>query len=194
MPALAIGSAAARPMPERSRARDIPRGGRNLGTLAIFEPESAQRSDYELGSTAALLRMFVERSGCFTMTGLPRGLDADGGQAHQIQPLYFLQPDLSSGKQNSGGSSATPILGGLMGGSIRGIVANVTLRLVDARTMLTVAQAAGQARQADAAGVRWLHELTGAGGYANNPIGRVAALAYLDAYIKLIDQMGGLSR
>ena len=76
---------------------------------------------------------------------------------------------------------------------------NVTLSIVNARTTEEEALTEGYARKTDigfgggAAG-GWWGDFAAAGGsgYQNTEIGQVIVLAYLDAYTKLVTQLGGL--
>ena len=126
---------------------------------------------------------------------------------------YFLQPDIVSSNKNSGGNAIGGMLGGIGGGlfgrgagavlggiSVKKSEANVTLSVVDARTTEEKALIQGYARKSDLSfggGGGGLFgggtfAAAGGGGYQNTDIGQVIVLAYLDAYTKLVGQMGGL--
>jgi curli biogenesis system outer membrane secretion channel CsgG len=129
---------------------------------------------------------------------------------------YFLEPDIVSTNRNSGGGGAGAALGGaiggLFGGSAGSVIgglagginvkkgeANVTLSVVNARTTEEEALVEGYARKKDVSwgaggGAGWWGGFgaVGATGYQNTEIGQVIVLAYLDAYIKLVTQLGGL--
>jgi curli biogenesis system outer membrane secretion channel CsgG len=143
---------------------------------------------------------------------LQRGSNLGKGQVKAAD--YFLEPNIVSANRNSGGSNvgaAAGALGGLFGGGgafIGGLVgginvkkgeANVTLSVVNARTTEEEALVEGYARKKDVSwgvggGAGWWggFAAAGAGGYQNTEIGQVIVLAYLDAYIKLVTQLGGL--
>ncbi|MBW7835206.1 MAG: peptidoglycan-binding protein [Sphingomonadales bacterium] len=123
---------------------------------------------------------------------------------------YVLVPDLVSQNQNSGGNAFGGLLGGALGGGVLGGLAgginikkksaNVVLSITDIRSSEQLAAIEGQAKKSDlgwggGGGLFTGGALIagGASGYANTEIGQVIALAYLDAYTKLVDQMGGLS-
>ena len=121
---------------------------------------------------------------------------------------YYLEPDIVSSNRNSGGGGIGGALGGLMGGfggaiigglNIKKKEANVTLSIVNARTTEEEALTEGYARKTDigfggGAGGGWWGGFAAAGGsgYQNTEIGQVIVLAYLDAYTKLVTQLGGL--
>jgi curli biogenesis system outer membrane secretion channel CsgG len=126
---------------------------------------------------------------------------------------YFLQPDIVTANQNSGGSgvgAAAGALGGLFGGfghavgalaggiNVKKGEANVTLSLVNARTTEEEALTEGYFRKRDLSfavggGAGWWggFAAAGGGGYENTEIGQIIVLAYLDAYTKLVTQLGG---
>ena len=78
--------------------------------------------------------------------------------------------------------------------------ANVTLSIVNARTTEEEALTEGYARKTDVSwgaggggGNFWgTFGAAGGGGYQNTEIGQVIVLAYLDAYTKLVTQLGGM--
>lgn len=143
---------------------------------------------------------------------LQQGSNVGRGQVKTAD--YFLEPNIVTANRNSGGTNvgaAAGALGGLFGrgGSfVGGIVgginvkkgeANVTLSVVNARTTEEEALVEGYARKKDISwgaggGGGWWggFAAAGAGGYQNTEIGQVIVLAYLDAYIRLVTQLGGL--
>jgi curli biogenesis system outer membrane secretion channel CsgG len=127
---------------------------------------------------------------------------------------YFLEPDIVSANRNSGGGGigaaagafgglfggAGRVVGGLAGGiSVKKGEANVTLSVVNARTTEEEALVEGYFRKRDLSwagggGAGWWGGFGAAGatGYQNTEIGQIIVLAYLDAYTKLVTQLGGL--
>ena len=94
------------------------------------------------------------------------------------------------------GGTFGAIAGGL---NVRKKEANVTLSIVNARTTEEEALTEGYARKTDigfggGGGAGWWGGFAAAGGsgYQNTEIGQVIVLAYLDAYTKLVTQLGGL--
>jgi curli biogenesis system outer membrane secretion channel CsgG len=203
---------------------EIPQCTRNLGSIAIVEPDNQWWTAYGLGSPEAILRVFVQRSGCFTLVNRGRSMQsrnmeramADSGELQSGSNLgkgqvraadYFLQPDLVTSNSNSGGRGIGGALGGLIGGGFGAIAgglnvkkkeANVTLSVVNARTTEEMALVEGYKRKSDLSfgggGGGFFGAFAGAagGGYENTEIGQVIVLAYLDAYTKLVTQLGGL--
>jgi len=211
--------------------QEIPVCSRNLGTIAIVEPDKQWWREFNLGSPEAILKVFVQRSGCFSLVNRGRSMQsrameralADNGELQsgsnvgraQVRTAdYFLEPDIVSANRNSGGGGAGAALGsigGMFGGwgrTIGGLAgsinvkkgeANVTLSVVDARTTEEKALVEGYARKSDVSfgaggGVfsgGWFGGAAG-GGYQDTAIGQIIVLAYLDAYTKLVSQLGGL--
>ena len=118
---------------------------------------------------------------------------------------YSLIPDLVSKNANSGGKHIGGMLGGLVGhgvGAVAGGVnmksktADVVLTLTDLRSTEQVATEEGHAKKTDigwgGGGGGWMGGAFAAGGassYANTEIGQVITKAYLDAYIKLVNDV-----
>ena len=224
------GASSARKMQLNAQSQ-IPVCTRSLGTLAIVEPDNQWWREYNLGSPEAIIKIFVQQSRCFNLVNrgsamrsrsMERAL-ADNGELQagsnvgrgQVKTAdYFMQPDIVTANQNSGGGGAGAALGALgglfgHGGSFVGAVAGginvkkgeatVTLDLVNARTTEEMAMTQGYARKKDVSwgaggGAGWWGGFgaVGGGGYQNTEIGQVIVLAYLDAYIQLVTQLGGL--
>ncbi|HEY4545787.1 MAG TPA: penicillin-binding protein activator LpoB [Pedomonas sp.] len=219
----ALAQSSGRKAQEKGTA-EIPQCSRKLGTIAIVEPDDQWWRSYGLGSPEAILRVFVQKSGCFTLVNRGRSMQsrsmeralADSGELQEGSNLgkgqvraadYFLQPDLVTSNNDSGGNRIGGALGGLVGGAFGAIAgginmkkkeANVTLSIVNARTTEEEALVEGYARKRDigfaGGGAGFFGAFAGVAGsgYENTEIGQVIVLAYLDAYTKLVGQMGGL--
>src|SRR6185369_10432402 len=111
---------------------EIPVCTHRIGTLAIVPPDKEWWRELNLGSPEAIIKIFVQQSGCFTMVNrgramqsrameramaeqgeLQRGSNMGAGQVKAAD--YFLQPDIVSTNKNSGGGGAGAALGGLLG-------------------------------------------------------------------------------
>ncbi|MBC2669915.1 CsgG/HfaB family protein [Novosphingobium piscinae] len=206
--------------------QEIPKCTKRLGTIAIVEPDNQWWRELNLGSPEAILKVFVQQSGCFGLVNRGRAMQsrameramADAGELQAGSNLgkgqvkaadYYLEPDIVSSNKNSGGNRIGGLLGGLGGGlfgavaggiNIKKSEANVTLSIVNARTTEEEALTEGYARKSDlsfGAGGGGLFgggvfAAAGGGGYQDTAIGQVIVLAYLDAYTKLVTQLGGL--
>jgi curli biogenesis system outer membrane secretion channel CsgG len=211
---------------------EIPVCTHRIGTLALVPPDKEWWRELNLGSPEAIIKVFVQQSGCFTIVNRDRAMAsrnmeramAENGElqagsrmgAGQVKAAdYFLQPDIVSTNKNSGGGGAGAAIGGLLGhfgggwgavGALAGGInvkkgeANVTLSLVNARTTEEEALTEGYARKTDVSwgaggGAGWWGGFAAAGGYGyqNTEIGQIIVLAYLDAYKKMVQQLGGYS-
>ncbi len=211
----------------------IPVCSHRIGTLAIVPPDKEWWRELNLGSPEAIIKVFVQQSGCFSLVNRDRAMNsrameralAEQGElqrgsnmgAGQVKAAdYFLQPDIVSSNANSGGGGAGAAIGGILGhwgngwarsvGALAGGInvkkgeANVTLSLVNARTTEEEALTEGYARKTDigwgaGGGAGWWGGFASAGGYGyqNTEIGQIIVLAYLDAYKKMVTQLGGYS-
>lgn len=208
---------------------EIPRCTKRLGTVAIVEPDNQWWRELSLGSPEMIIKIFVQQSGCFGLVNRGRSMMsrnmeramADSGELQQGSNLgkgqvktadYFLQPDIVTTNNNSGGSAVGGVLGGvgrMFGGALGGAVlgglnikkkeANVTLSLVNARTTEEERMTQGYFRKSDigfgGGGTLWGSGGFGGaagGGYSNTDIGQVIVLAYLQAYTDLVRDLGGL--
>ena len=215
---------------QTNATQNIPRCAKPIGVLAIVEPETQWWRELNLGSPEAVIKVFVQQSGCFTIVNRGRSMAsrameramADSGELQKGSNLgkgqvkaadYFLEPNIVTANQNSGGGgvgAAAGALGGLFGGfghvvgglaggiNVKKGEANVTLSVVNARTTEEYV-VEGYSRKKDiswgaggAAGWWGGFAAAGASGYQNTEIGQVIVLAYHDAYTKLVGQLGGI--
>jgi curli biogenesis system outer membrane secretion channel CsgG len=124
---------------------------------------------------------------------------------------YVLIPDIVSQNSNAGGKNIGGVFGGLLGrgggmlgrgaGAVLGGVslksktADVVLTLTDVRSTEQVAVVKGHAKKTNvgwgaAGGAFWGgFAAAGASSYANTEIGQVVAMAYLDAFTKLVAEV-----
>lgn len=205
---------------------EIPVCSRNLGTVAVREPDNKWWEGLKLDSPEALIKVLVMRSGCFTVLdrgkgfemmqqeralaaggALQGGSNLGGGQVKAAD--YILVPDITSKNDNSGGTNVGGLLGGFMGGfagaivsgiSISSKTADVTLSLGNVRTSEMQAITEGHGDKTDVGfslgGGGFGGGVFGGAGvssYSGTAIGQVIILAYIDAYTKLVTQLGGLS-
>lgn len=205
----------------RSNAQPtMPRCSRPIGTLAVHEPPSGYDwwTSMHLESPAALIKVYVARSGCFTLVdrgaGLraaeqERALAASGeervgsniGKGQMKAADYVLIPDIANRNAHAGGTHIGGFLGRILphrlGSVVGGISmekksADVVLTLTDVRSTEQVALEQGHSDKTD---IGWSgggggffggFAAGGASSYANTEIGQVVAMAYLDAYTKMV--------
>jgi len=140
---------------------------------------------------------------------LQQGSNIGGGQI--LAADYVIVPDLVTQNANARGNNVGAALGGLLGrnnpvlGQIAGNIsinsstADVALTLTYVRATRQLAILEGHSEKRDIGfGVGGGlfggsgYGQAGATGYNNTEIGQVITLAYLDAYRKMVDQLGGL--
>jgi curli biogenesis system outer membrane secretion channel CsgG len=153
----------------------IPTCDKKIGALAVTEPQNQWWVALNLESPAALIKVFVSESKCFTLvdrgTGLQaaqaeRALAASGeqragsniGKGQMKAADYVLVPDIVNQNRNSGGTNVGGILGGLLphgvgalvgGVSLKSKTADVVLTLTDVRSTEQVALEQGHAKKTD---------------------------------------------
>jgi curli biogenesis system outer membrane secretion channel CsgG len=200
----------------------IPTCDKKIGTLAVSEPQNQWWVAMNLESPAALIKVYVSQSKCFTLVDRGKGLQAaqaeralaasgeeragsNIGKGQMKAADYVLVPDVANKNGNSGGTAIGGVLGGLLphgigavvgGVSMKSKTADVVLTLTDVRSTEQVALEEGHAKKTD---IGWMggggggffggFAAGGASGYANTEIGQVVAMAYLDAYIKLVTEL-----
>lgn len=203
----------------------LPRCSEPVGSVAIVPPEKNWWSQVQLQSPEALIKMFVARSGCFTIVdrgrgaaiaereralagsgNLQRGSNIGGGQMRAAD--YVITPDIVVSNNNAGGSgfgalfgALIPGIGGVIASSIRMTdkSADVTLTVTDVRTTEQIVMAEGKAQKTDigfgiggGAFMGGGFGAMGAGSYENTALGQVVAMAYLDAYSQMVEQIQSL--
>jgi curli biogenesis system outer membrane secretion channel CsgG len=219
-------SAASAQEQRAQKQAEIPRCAQPLGNLAVEEPARNWWAELKLGSPEALIKVFVQQSGCFSLVDRGAGLAAaqreralsSGGDLRQgsnvgggqiVAADYVLVPDIISQNARASGNNLGGALGGLLGNRTLGALAgglsfnsstaDVTLAITNVRTTQVMATIDGHSKKTDigfglGGGVFGYGGFGAAGatGYNNTEIGQVITLAYLDAYTKLVDQLGGL--
>jgi curli biogenesis system outer membrane secretion channel CsgG len=130
------------------------------------------------------------------------------GQGQIIAADYVLVPDIVSQNANSSGTNIGGMFGGLVGGFAGAIVSGISLSSKTADVVLTITDVRSSAQLATIEGHGDKTDIgfsfggggfggsgfgaAGATGYDNTEIGQVVTLAYIDAYSKLVDQLGGV--
>lgn len=155
----------------------IPVCAKPLGSISVMEPEDATNwwTGQQLPAPSKLIKVFVNKSRCFTLVDRGAGLDAAMGERAlassgelrgrsnvgkgQIKAAdYVLVPDLISQNSNAGGNAIGGLLGGLVGGNAGAILgglnfkkktADVVLTVTDVRSTEQVAMAEGNAKKTD---------------------------------------------
>jgi curli biogenesis system outer membrane secretion channel CsgG len=200
----------------------IPTCDKKIATLAVVEPQDTWWTGMQLDSPAALIKIYVSQSKCFTLVDRGKGLAAakaerelassgeervgsNIGKGQMKAADYVLVPDIANRNGNAQGTNIGGAVGGLLGhgfGAVLGGVslksktADVVLTLTDVRSTEQVALEQGHAKKTD---LGWMgggglgfmggFAAAGASSYANTEIGQVVAMAYLEAYTKLVNDV-----
>jgi hypothetical protein len=205
---------------------EIPNCTRRIGTLAVHEPQNNWWQPLGLESPEALLKVFVMKSGCFTLVdrgagfqmaqqerALAAGGTLQGGSnigAGQVRAAdYILVPDIVSRNGNAGGTNVGGLLGGFLPGGFGAIASHIDISSKTADVVLTVTNVRTSEQQAMEEGHGSKTDVgfgfgggwggwggfggAGISNYQNTAIGQVVILAYIDAYTKLVGDLGGLS-
>jgi curli biogenesis system outer membrane secretion channel CsgG len=202
--ALAACLLAAPPMARAQQATDVPVCSRSLGTIAVVEPTGHNWwTGQRLASPAALIKVYVNRSRCFTLvdrgTGMramqaERALASSGelrggsniGKGQVRAADYVLVPDVVSQNRDAGGTNIGGLVGGLLGDrraaalvggvNLKRSSADVVLTVTDARSSEQVAMTEGHASKTD---VGW----RGAGGGIGGALLAAGASGYANTEI-----------
>src|ERR1700675_3040248 len=153
----------------------IPTCDKKIGALAVTEPQNQWWVALNLESPAALIKVFVSESKCFTLVDRGKGLPAaqaeraraasgeeragsNIGEGQMKAADYVLVPDVVNQNRNSGGTNVGGILGGLLphgvgalvgGVSLKSKTADVVLTLTDVRSTEQVALEQGHSKKTD---------------------------------------------
>jgi curli biogenesis system outer membrane secretion channel CsgG len=161
----------------KQQVAQIPTCAKPLGTISVIEPEDATNwwTGQQLPAPSKLIKVFVNKSRCFTLVDRGAGLDAAMGERAlassgelrgrsnigkgQIKAAdYVLVPDLIANNNDAGGNALGGLLGGLVGGNAGAIIgglnfkkktADVVLTVTDVRSSEQVAMAEGNAKKTD---------------------------------------------
>lgn len=197
----------------------IPRCARSLGSLSIVDGQPDRFRELRLSPPQTLLRVVVQRSGCFTLVDRGAGMEAamrerslagdgmlqqgsnvGGGQVRSAD--YVLVAEVASQDQDAGGGGVAAIAGGLIGGTIGGLVSGIRTQRIEANTVLSLTNVRTSESMAVAEGYASRNNLTwgvgggigfgGAvgGGYESTEVGRIVAQAFISAYTDMVTQLG----
>lgn len=171
--------------------------------------------DLRLGSTIPVIRLLVQQSNCFVLVERGRAMGNmlqeralmqagelrkgnNLGKGQMVAADYTLNPSINFAESNAGGIGAllgafggkAAVAGALVSG-LRFKKAATILTLIDNRSGVQLAAAEGQGRKTDF-GLGLLGGnggVGGLGGYSNTPEGRVIAMAFADAYNRMVQSL-----
>lgn len=203
---------------------DVPRCTRKLGTVSVMDGDDPSGwTQFQLTGPQKLIKVLVQRSGCFNLVDRGSGLSAaqrerdiggdlglqrrsNVGQGQIKAADYVLVAEVQASNRNSSGSGIGAGIGGLVGGRFGGLVggigskkmeANTVLSLTNVRTTETIAVTDGYAVKnslsfGGGGGMGFFGGGAAAvgGGYDNTDIGRIVTLAFIQAYSKMVMDLG----
>lgn len=161
----------------KQEAAQIPVCAKPLGAISVLEPEDVTNwwSGQQLPAPSKLIKVFVNKSKCFTLVDRGAGMDAamreralgSGGELRNKSNMgkgqvraadYVMIPDLIAQNSNAGGNALGGLIGGLVGGNAGALIgglnfkkktADVVLTVTDVRSSEQVAMAEGSAKKTD---------------------------------------------
>src|SRR3954452_10740852 len=212
---------------QQAMMNDVPHCVRKLGTVSVMDGDDPSGwTQFQLAGPQKLLKVLVQRSGCFNLVDRGSGLSAaqrerdisgglgmqhgsNVGQGQIKAADYVLVAEVQAADRDSGGSSVGAGLGGLVGhgfgAALGGISshkmeANTVLSLTNVRTTETIPIQDGYAAKNSISFGGGLGGFWGAGGaalvgggYDSTDIGRIVTLAFIQAYSKMVTDLGLLS-
>lgn len=205
---------------QEATANDVPRCTRRLGTLSIEDGDDPSAwTQASLAPPSKLLKVLVQRSGCFSLVdrgtglnaatreraiggnlGLQRGSNVGQGQIRAAD--YVMVAEIQGANSNVSGGGAAGAIGGLLGGRFGALAgglrskkmeANTILSITNVRTTETIATEDGYAAKNNLsfAGGGFFAVAGGVGGgYDNTEVGRIVTLSFIQAYAKLVNSLG----
>lgn len=208
---------------QEAMMNDVPRCVRKLGTVSVMDGDDPSGwTQFQLSGPQKLIKVLVQRSGCFNLVdrgsglsaaqrerdisgdlGLQRGSNVGQGQIKAAD--YVLVAEVQAADRDSGGGAVGAVAGGLFGGrfgaalggiSSRKMEANTVLSLTNVRTTETIAVQDGYAAKnsiswgAGGGGFFGGGLAVVGGGYDSTEIGRIVTLAFIQAYSKMVTDLG----
>lgn len=200
---------------------EIPKCSKKLGSITIVDGDDSYGwSQHNLAPPAKLLKVVVQKSGCFSLVdrgagmdvaqrerelgnsmGLQRGSNMGKGQIKAAD--FVLVAEVAAADSNTGGGGAAGLIGGLVGGRAGAVVggfrtkkmeAETVLSLTDVRTSESNSFSGSAAKNELSWGVGAGAGFAGAvgGGYESTEIGRMVTQAFIMAYSEMVQSLGGI--
>jgi hypothetical protein len=199
----------------------IPHCTKKLGTITIVDGDDTNGwTQNNLAPPQKLLKVIVQKSGCFGLVDRGAGLNAAANERNlnnsmglqhgsnmgqnQIKAAdYVLVAEVGSANSNTGGGGAAGLIGGIVGGKAGAIVGGFRTKKLEADTVLSLTDARtsesnsfeGHAAKNDltwggGGGLGFAGAV--GGGYEDTDIGKIVTQAFIVAYTDLVNNLGGL--
>jgi curli biogenesis system outer membrane secretion channel CsgG len=135
---------------------DVPHCTRKLGTISIADGDDPYGwTQYSLAPPAKLLKVLVQRSGCFNLVDRGTGLNAaqlerniggnlglqrrsNVGQGQIKAADYVLVAEVQAANRDAGGNVIGAGLGAVIGGPFGGLLGGIKSRKLEANTVLSL--------------------------------------------------------
>jgi len=141
---------------QQQTMNDVPHCTRKLGTISVADGDDPYAwRQWSLSAPSKLLKVLIQRSGCFNLVdrgtglnaaereraiggnlGLQRGSNVGQGQIKAAD--YVLVAEIQGANSNVSGNAVTGIAGGLIGGGIGGLLGGVKSKKMEANTIVSV--------------------------------------------------------
>ncbi len=135
---------------------DVPRCARKLGTISVADGDDPNAwTQWSLTAPSKLLKVLVQRSGCFNLVdrgtglnaaereraigsglGLQRGSNVGVGQIKAAD--YVLVAEIQGANANVSGNAAGAVAGAVVGGVFGGLLGGIRSKKLEANTILSV--------------------------------------------------------
>jgi curli biogenesis system outer membrane secretion channel CsgG len=141
---------------QQSTMNDVPHCARKLGTVSVADGDDPSGwTQFSLAPPSKLLKVMIQRSGCFNLVdrgtglnaaqreraiggnlGLQRGANVGQGQIKAAD--YVLVAEIQGANGNASGSAVGGAIGGLVGGRLGGVLGGIRTRKLEANTVLSL--------------------------------------------------------
>lgn len=180
---------------QEQTANDVPHCSRKLGTISIVDGDDPRPwTQYSLAAPSKLLKVLVQRSGCFNLVDRGSGLQAaqlernigsdlglqrrsNVGQGQIKAADYVLVAEIQGANSNVSGGGGVGAIGGLIGGRFGALAGGLRSKKMEANTVLSITNVRTTETIATAEGYAAKNNLTfGAGGGSGFFGGGIAAV------------------
>lgn len=184
---------------------EIPRCRRSIGNVALIGSSAKEDPEIEFGNPTSLLQVLIKRSGCFTLADDPSAMKNSKGSAdyYESQRIdYYIQPEIleyprdttqnAEAMQRILGSCAACVFMMSEGSQPSG----VSLLVVDGQTrkQLALFNSPVDWTKVEEINSTWTVNLGDVGSkYLSSERGQLMILAYVDAFSKMVNKMGGMN-
>ena len=141
---------------QQAMMSDVPHCVRKLGTVSVMDGDDPRGwTQFQLTGPQKLIKVLVQRSGCFNLVdrgaglnaaereraisgglGLQRGSNVGQGQVKAAD--YVLVAEVQAADRDSGGSAVGAAAGGLIGHGFGGILGGISSHKMEVNTVLSL--------------------------------------------------------